>query len=1110
MTQLKTYQYYRHCLKQGALALALTLCLGGAVPVFAAAGTIEGLSYQSAQKSLQIQSNGTIKPTLNTIMVQGNQRIILDLENAEIGLSMPRDAVLQKDLQDQGIAVTYVSVNQFGGQTPVVRIVLDLQGESVTPTLAATGGQSVVLRLDGASSSRAPLPTVNGAAPVPNHNQQAQRTIQDQQRRLLSMQQKLDHLSRELAVERAKSQATSNYTVEDLKRTLIVLNQRYDDLNRENQQLRQKLESPQSAPATSSSHNDDSKLRAENTQLSRQVQQLSTQTRTLQTKLEAAEKATAPSMQEIHSLKGRLEKADQALNEAMGTIERQNSEIGNLQENLTRVQNDISANAREQLTVLNDKLELKEAEVMDLQKKMSRMATTASEATALEQQFQDKLKAVQSSHQEETNRLKKAMLDQDHLIEQLNQQLAQTQGVQSSVRETEKESQALQAELDKMQQALVTMNARYEAVMQERDSLKHSVQKLEQNTASVQADKTALRQEKEQEKQALEKALKDIRAREADLATLAQEKQALEQALKDMRARETDVATLAQEKQALEQALKDMRENKAATVDAEAQRYVAQIDRIKVDHQRELQRLEEELKAQDQALNELNRQLEDQVNRDKREGESQDEEKQSLLKTVSTLQQENASLRADVTQWRQQEGELQTLRKQLEQTQQALKKAEEKAKVAAQKAPSKPAQEQDISTHPEYQDMVQEIVRLKQALHHAAAGKESQVIDAAEWDRERTATQALIQRQSAEIVILQDKLRQVEAQKQSSTGNAKEVDRLNKALAEQSSKLAHVEQQLETATQKASTPNQATEAELASLKKRYEDTRKEATLLRTQLNSIASVDPQALEKKDKELKAALKQVDLLQTKLSEQQQVAKAKGSDDGAVMMSAMETSDHLEAEQFYAKGKDTEKQGNLVEAINAYEKAVSLAPNASKFVFALSSALMMQHRYMDAARTVQEFIDRDPNNRDAYSQLGKAFLLDGKIREASQAFSMAIPASSLSNYATSLKKLGRMKEAESVLKLALQMTPEDGDLLFNLGNLYNTQDNLMEAQKAYIEALRINPEFAEAHYNLGLLYTKKGERDSALHHLQTYLQLAPNAANRKAIESYISKLRG
>jgi Tfp pilus assembly protein PilF len=176
---------------------------------------------------------------------------------------------------------------------------------------------------------------------------------------------------------------------------------------------------------------------------------------------------------------------------------------------------------------------------------------------------------------------------------------------------------------------------------------------------------------------------------------------------------------------------------------------------------------------------------------------------------------------------------------------------------------------------------------------------------------------------------------------------------------------------------------------------------------------------------------------------------------------------------------------------------------------VVAYSNALTKGNQYAEATDTLKRYIKNHPDSREAYSQLAKVYLLDEQPEIATQYFSQALSSSVLNNYGTALKKLGKTADAEMVFNVAISLSPKDSELLFNLGNLYNAQNNLEKARNKYLEAIDLAPDFAEAHYNLGLIFSKMGDKPSAIKHLETFLQLSPNVKNASTIRSYIDKLR-
>jgi tetratricopeptide (TPR) repeat protein len=214
-------------------------------------------------------------------------------------------------------------------------------------------------------------------------------------------------------------------------------------------------------------------------------------------------------------------------------------------------------------------------------------------------------------------------------------------------------------------------------------------------------------------------------------------------------------------------------------------------------------------------------------------------------------------------------------------------------------------------------------------------------------------------------------------------------------------------------------------------------------------------------------------------------------------------------EALKHFSEGKAAMAAGDLTKALDRFNQAQLLEPDNSQFAIEYSIALVEDQRLADSIEFLRRYIQRNPGDRDAYNQLGKVYLMNDQADAASQAFSRAISVSMLNYYATSLKKLNRTDDAESVFKLALKLNPSDSEVLFNLGNLYNAQNKLELARNNYLQAIQIKPDFAEAHYNLGLLYSKMGDNAQAVSHLEQFLRLSPNARNAETIRSYVAKLK-
>ncbi len=99
---------------------------------------------------------------------------------------------------------------------------------------------------------------------------------------------------------------------------------------------------------------------------------------------------------------------------------------------------------------------------------------------------------------------------------------------------------------------------------------------------------------------------------------------------------------------------------------------------------------------------------------------------------------------------------------------------------------------------------------------------------------------------------------------------------------------------------------------------------------------------------------------------------------------------------------------------------------------------------------------------------------------------------------HAMKAKEEGDNLTAESFLRKAIEIEPDNPDFHFELGNLYIEQKNLESARMEFEQAVMILPTHLAAHYNLGLVYRDLRLMGDARNEFRKVLQLDP--ANLKA----------
>lgn len=104
--------------------------------------------------------------------------------------------------------------------------------------------------------------------------------------------------------------------------------------------------------------------------------------------------------------------------------------------------------------------------------------------------------------------------------------------------------------------------------------------------------------------------------------------------------------------------------------------------------------------------------------------------------------------------------------------------------------------------------------------------------------------------------------------------------------------------------------------------------------------------------------------------------------------------------------------------------------------------------------------------------------------------------------NEALTLEKSGDIEAALTSYRLALREKPDDHKILINMAMAYSRQSRLDEAIRCYKRALEIDPSLAAAHYGLAFLLIKRGDRDEATVHLESFLSSPPKSADPANIE--------
>jgi Flp pilus assembly protein TadD/peroxiredoxin len=161
-----------------------------------------------------------------------------------------------------------------------------------------------------------------------------------------------------------------------------------------------------------------------------------------------------------------------------------------------------------------------------------------------------------------------------------------------------------------------------------------------------------------------------------------------------------------------------------------------------------------------------------------------------------------------------------------------------------------------------------------------------------------------------------------------------------------------------------------------------------------------------------------------------------------------------------------------------------------------------LFQHGYLDqAAASFKQVTTSQPNNAEAFYNLGTLYLRKNDLSEAQKFLSQTVNLKP--DYPEAWNNLGMLaaqqndtRAAISNFRRSLDLRPNYVTAMLNLGNVFRRQGNLSEAGALLNKAVELEPENAEANYSLGMFFARQGDIARAESLLQKAIALRPNYA--------------
>ena len=185
---------------------------------------------------------------------------------------------------------------------------------------------------------------------------------------------------------------------------------------------------------------------------------------------------------------------------------------------------------------------------------------------------------------------------------------------------------------------------------------------------------------------------------------------------------------------------------------------------------------------------------------------------------------------------------------------------------------------------------------------------------------------------------------------------------------------------------------------------------------------------------------------------------------------------------------------------------------PAANQTLFVKAEEAARKKKYDQAIEYLKKIVDSDQGDFQAWSILGTIYLLREKPSDAEKSYLTSLEVKP--NFGLALLNLGRLRsvqkrfeEAIDPLTRAVESHPESADANMLLGEAYLQLKKGSRAIPHLEQAARFGR--YEAHLRLGWLYNAAGLKERAAAEYEQFLQKNPDYAERRKLEEYISANR-
>jgi len=201
--------------------------------------------------------------------------------------------------------------------------------------------------------------------------------------------------------------------------------------------------------------------------------------------------------------------------------------------------------------------------------------------------------------------------------------------------------------------------------------------------------------------------------------------------------------------------------------------------------------------------------------------------------------------------------------------------------------------------------------------------------------------------------------------------------------------------------------------------------------------------------------------------------------------------------------------------EALRAYAEAVRLSPKLVQAHYSLGLLYDKNNQTDRGIEHMQKAVTLEPDNQFINYDIGVLYAKKGDFEKSAFYSKKALEGAdgdslpeAYNNYGYALAQLGQYDAALVAVEKSLELKPDSAAAMDSKGFALFGLKRYDDALKVYLEALNMDPTIGEIYLHLAQTYEKLQTADKAVKAYETYLQMTPDAPDKRQVEEKIRQL--